>query len=85
MPPKASIASTLRSACGLWLAAALLLLQTASLFSATYFMATNGLYTNSRASNSPFATNKFDLAGNYAITNAIPTGVAQQFYRVSLP
>jgi Pel9A-like, right handed beta helix region len=31
------------------------------------------------------ATNKFDLAGNGAITNAISTLVPQQFYRVSLP
>jgi Protein of unknown function (DUF1565) len=30
-------------------------------------------------------TNKFDLSGNYAITNAIPVGVAQRFYRISLP
>ncbi len=30
------------------------------------------------------ATNKFDLTGNYIITNAIPTGVPQRFYRVSL-
>ena len=31
------------------------------------------------------ATNKFDLLGNYTITNAIPTGVPRQFYRFSLP
>ena len=31
------------------------------------------------------ATNKFDLTGNYTITNAIPAGVPQRFYRISLP
>ena len=31
------------------------------------------------------ATNKFDLAGNRTLTNAISTLVPQQFYRVSLP
>jgi hypothetical protein len=31
------------------------------------------------------ATNKFDLSGNYAITNAIAAGVPVQFYRISLP
>ena len=31
------------------------------------------------------ATNKFDLAGNYGITNAISAASAQQLYRVSLP
>ena len=30
------------------------------------------------------ATNKFDGSGNYAITNALPAAVPQQFYRVSL-
>jgi hypothetical protein len=30
------------------------------------------------------ATNKFDVSGNYAITNAIPVNLPQQFYRVSL-
>jgi hypothetical protein len=30
-------------------------------------------------------TNQFDLSGNYVITNAIPTGLPQRFYRVSLP
>jgi pectate lyase len=30
-------------------------------------------------------TNKFDLTGNYAITNPISADVAQQFYRISLP
>ena len=31
------------------------------------------------------ATNKFDLSGNFAVTNAIPVGVSQRFYRLSLP
>lgn len=31
------------------------------------------------------ATNKFDLSGNYAITNTIPAGVPARFYRISLP
>ena len=31
------------------------------------------------------ATNKFDLFGNCAITNAMPVNLPQQFYRVSLP
>jgi pectate lyase len=30
-------------------------------------------------------TNKFDLAGNCVITNLVPAGSPQQFYRVSLP
>jgi hypothetical protein len=30
------------------------------------------------------ATNQFDVSGNYASTNAVPPGVPQQFYRVSL-
>jgi len=33
---------------------------------------------------SRIATNKFNLSGNYAITNSIPTGASQQFYHVSL-
>lgn len=31
------------------------------------------------------ATGKFSLAGGYVITNALPTGLPQQFYRLSLP
>jgi hypothetical protein len=31
------------------------------------------------------ATNQFGLAGNFAVTNSIPVGVPQSFYRVSLP
>ena len=31
------------------------------------------------------ATNKFDLAGNYAITNSLPPNLPQQFYRIGLP
>ncbi|MES1180553.1 MAG: right-handed parallel beta-helix repeat-containing protein, partial [Verrucomicrobiota bacterium] len=31
------------------------------------------------------ATNKFDLTGNYAITNVVPTALPQRFYRISLP
>jgi len=31
------------------------------------------------------ATNTFDSAGNYTSTNAIPTGVPRQFYRIALP
>ena len=31
------------------------------------------------------ATNKFDLAGNNLFTNALPTGLPQRFYRLSLP
>ena len=34
---------------------------------------------------SRIATNKFDLAGNYGITSAIPVGVSQQFHRLQLP
>jgi pectate lyase len=30
------------------------------------------------------ATNKFDASGNYAISNALPSAVPQQFYRVRL-
>ena len=31
------------------------------------------------------ATNQFDLAGNYTVTNSLNTTVPQQFYRISLP
>jgi hypothetical protein len=31
------------------------------------------------------ATNKFDLTGQFSRTNALPIGVPQQFYRLSLP
>jgi len=31
------------------------------------------------------ATNKFDLTGAFMVTNAVPTGMNQQFYRISLP
>jgi hypothetical protein len=31
------------------------------------------------------ATNKFDLAGNYTISNTIPAALPQRFYRLSLP
>jgi len=30
-------------------------------------------------------TNKFDLAGNYAVTNPVSAGLPQEFYRLSLP
>ena len=33
----------------------------------------------------PVATNQFDLAGNYTITNPPPVGLAQRFYRAKLP
>ena len=31
------------------------------------------------------ATNKFDLSGNSIVTNLVPAGLSQKFYRVSLP
>jgi hypothetical protein len=31
------------------------------------------------------ATNGFDLSGNYRMTNGIPAGVPQRFYRIRLP
>jgi hypothetical protein len=31
------------------------------------------------------ATNKFDVTGAFAVTNAIPAGVDRQFYRICLP
>jgi hypothetical protein len=34
---------------------------------------------------SVIATNQFDLAGNYTITNTIPGGISQRFYRAKLP
>jgi hypothetical protein len=33
----------------------------------------------------PVATNRFDVVGNYTITNPIPAGIPQRFYRLSLP
>ncbi len=33
----------------------------------------------------PIATNVFDVAGNWALSNALPVGVPQQFYRLGLP
>jgi hypothetical protein len=34
---------------------------------------------------SRITTNKFDLAGNFAVTNPIPAGVRQRFYLINLP
>jgi hypothetical protein len=34
---------------------------------------------------SRIATNKFDLTGNFAITNSIPANVSQRFHRLTLP
>lgn len=35
--------------------------------------------------NSNLTANVFDVAGNWALSNALPVGVPQQFYRLGLP
>jgi hypothetical protein len=31
------------------------------------------------------ATNRFDLTGNFTMTNPIPTGIPQRWHRLALP